>query len=152
MTITVWRKYREQGFTISRVYIDGVFTFHVLEPEDRGLMQSMSVGEIMTSKVKGQTAIPVGNYKVLRTWSPKYNKILPQVMNVKGFGGVRFHGGNSSKDTLACLLPGDADEKHIRNWVANSQKRFKQFDSMLQVAGGEADLHIVWDYNEEVGL
>ena len=112
-------------------------------------MQGMSVGEIMNIKLAGKTAIPVGNYKIIRQWSPRFKKILPSIPNVKGFAGVRMHGGNSSKDTDGCPLFGEADEKNIRDWVSNSQKQFKRFDTLLQVNNNEADLHIVWDYKED---
>lgn len=149
MDITIYRKYRESGFTISRFFVDGQFFCHILEDEDRGLMQGMSVGEIMSIKLAGKTAIPVGDYKVIRQWSPRFKKILPTILNVKGFTGVHMHGGNKSTDTDGCPLFGEADESNIRDWISNSQKWFKKFDTLLQVAGGEADLHIVWDYNEE---
>ena len=149
MNVVLWRKYRQEGFTIGRLYVDGKFFCHMLEDEDRGLMQNMNVGEIMTAKIKGATAIPIGDYKIVRQWSPRFKKILPSILNVKGFAGVRMHGGNTSKDTDGCPLFGDADERNIRDWVSNSQKNFKRFDTALQIAGGTADLHVVWDYNEE---
>ena len=149
MDVVIYRKWREKGYTISRMYVDGKFFCHILEDEDRGLMQGMSVGEIMNIKLAGKTAIPVGNYKIIRQWSPRFKKILPSIPNVKGFSGVRMHGGNSSKDTDGCPLFGEADEKNIRDLVSNSQKQFKRFDTLLQVNNNEADLHIVWDYKED---
>ena len=149
MDVVIWRKYREQGFTISRLYIDGQFFCHILEDEDRGLMQGMNVGEIFNIKLAGRTAIPIGDYKIIRQYSPRIKKVLPTIPNVKGFTGIRMHGGNTSKDTDGCPLFGDADEKNIRDWVSNSRKRFTQFDTALQIAGGNADLHIVWDYDDD---
>ena len=149
MDVVIYRKWRKKGYTISRMYVDGKFFCHILEDEDRGLMQGMSVGEIMNIKLAGKTAIPVGNYKIIRQWSPRFKKILPSIPNVKGFAGVRMHGGNSSKDTDGCPLFGEADEKNIRDLVSNSQKHFKRFDTLLQVNNNEADLHIVWDYKED---
>ena len=149
MDVVIYRKWRKKGYTISRMYVDGKFFCHILEDEDRGLMQGMSVGEIMNIKLAGKTAIPVGNYKIIRQWSPRFKKILPSIPNVKGFSGVRMHGGNSSKDTDGCPLFGEADEKNIRDLVSNSQKQFKRFDTLLQVNNNEADLHIVWDYKED---
>lgn len=148
MNVTIWRKYRQKGFTIGRMYIDGEFFCHMLEDEDRGLTQEMEIGEILTRKLQGQTAIPVGHYKIVRQYSPRFKKVLPSIPNVKGFSGVRMHGGNSSKDTDGCPLFGEADEKRIRDWVSNSQKWFKKFDTRLQVEGGTAELNIVWNYNE----
>lgn len=149
MDVVIYRKWREKGYTISRMYVDGKFFCHILEDEDRGLMQGMSVGEIMNIKFAGKTAIPVGNYKIIRQWSPRFKKILPSIPNVKGFAGIRMHGGNKSADTDGCPLFGEADEKNIRDWVSNSQKQFKRFDTLLQVNNNEADLHIVWDYKED---
>ena len=148
MEVTIWRKYRRQGFTISRLYIDGKIFCHILEDEDRGLMQGMSVAEIARIKVAGRTAIPVGDYKIILQWSPRFRKVLPTILNVKGYSGVRMHAGNTSKNTDGCPLFGDADEDNIRDWVSNSRKRFNEFFQTLKTAGGEANLHIVWDYKE----
>lgn len=143
MDIVIWRKYRKAEYTIGRMYIDGKFFCNTLEDTDRGLMQGMSVGEIMSKKIAGKTAIPVGDYKIMRTYSPRFKRVMPQIMNVKGFTGVRIHSGNTAKDTAGCPLVGDNTQA---GKVLNSRARYTQFDTKLQVAGGNADLHIVWDY------
>lgn len=145
MQVTIWRKYRKEGYTIGRMYIDGVFFCNTLEDTDRGLAQYMSVGEIMNAKIAGQTAIPVGDYKLTRTYSPKFKRLMPQIMNVKGFSGIRMHAGGTAKDTDGCPLVGD---NTIKGALTNSRKRFMEFDTKLQVAGGTADLKITWDYDE----
>lgn len=145
MEIVVWRKYRKQGYTIGRMYIDGKFFCNTLEDTDRGLAQYMSVSEIMSAKLYGETAIPVGDYKISRTYSPRFRRLVPQVMNVKGFAGVRIHAGNTAADTEGCLILGDNTQP---GKVLNSRKRVTEFETRLQVAGGTADLHIVWDYSE----
>lgn len=147
MQVVIWRKYREKGFTISRCYIDGKFFCHILEDEDRGLTQDMSVNEILTRKIEGKTAIPVGHYTITRDWSPRFKRLMPSIPNVKCFRGIRMHSGNWSGHTEGCPLFGDADESNIRDWVANSRKRSTEFDTILQVNGGKADLHIVWEAN-----
>ena len=38
--------------------------------------------------------------------SPKYKKILPEIMNVPGFTGVRIHSGNYASDSSGCLIVG----------------------------------------------
>lgn len=145
MQVVIWRKYRKDGYAIGRMYIDGVFFCNTLEDTDRGLMQSMSVGEIMNTKIAGATAIPVGQYKVARTWSPRFKRLMPQIMNVKGFAGVRVHAGNTANDTEGCVLLGDNTAK---GRLTNSRKRVTEFETKLQVNGDIADFIITWDYDE----
>jgi hypothetical protein len=57
-------------------------------------------------KIKGQTAIPVGRYKIERTYSNRFGHTMPQLMDVPGFEGIRIHPGNGPSDTAGCLLPG----------------------------------------------
>jgi hypothetical protein len=57
-------------------------------------------------KVAGQTAIPYGVYTVDLTFSPKYQKIMPILVAVPGFTGIRIHSGNVAEHTEGCLLVG----------------------------------------------
>lgn len=57
-------------------------------------------------KIKGETAIPSGSYRVVVTMSNRFKKRLPLLLNVPDFEGVRLHGGNDSGDTEGCLLLG----------------------------------------------
>lgn len=143
MQVTLWRKYRKPGYTIGRLYIDGVFFCNTLEDTDRGLAQYMSVGEIANTKIKGATAIPSGVYKVQRTYSPKYKRLMPQVMNVKGYAGIRIHSGNTAADTEGCILLGD---NTAVGRLTNSRKRCVEFETKMQINGNVCDLEIVYDY------
>jgi hypothetical protein len=55
-------------------------------------------------KVYGETAIPNGIYNVKLTMSNRFKRLMPLLLDVKGFSGVRIHGGNTSKDTHGCPL------------------------------------------------
>lgn len=57
-------------------------------------------------KIKGETAIPVGRYKIERTFSSRFQTTMPLLLDVPGFSGIRIHPGNVPKDTEGCLLPG----------------------------------------------
>lgn len=87
----------EPGYTVGKLYIDGAFQCHTLEPTAR------------TEKVAGDTAIPTGTYTVFVTHSPRFNRNLPIVMNVPGFEGIRIHAGNRASDTDGCILVGQWD-------------------------------------------
>lgn len=93
-------------YTIGRLFVDGKYVCDTIEDRDRGLTDSMTLEEIMRLKKYGETAIPYGTYKVQITWSPKFKKMMPILIGVKGFEGVRIHSGNTSKDSLGCLLVG----------------------------------------------
>ena len=58
------------------------------------------------SKIKGETAIPVGTYAVRLYDSPKHGPDTPELVNVPGFQHIQIHSGNTVADTEGCLLLG----------------------------------------------
>ena len=48
--------------------------------------------------------IPEGTYKVERTWSPKFKKPLPQIMDVPDRDGIRIHMGTKPEHSTGCVL------------------------------------------------
>jgi len=85
--------------------MDG-FTCYCLEDTDRNLKQDMPIEGIKAIKVPGKTAIPYGTYEVVISYSNRFKKMLPLLLNVPGFEGIRIHSGNVDADTEGCLLPG----------------------------------------------
>ena len=106
MEIKVKRIARKNNYTIGHLYVDGEYLCDTLEDKDRGLKDTDDLEHIKKVKVKGETAIPMGTYKVRLTYSPRFKKTLPLIENVKGFDGIRIHSGNTPKDTEGCILVG----------------------------------------------
>ncbi|MFN8696305.1 MAG: DUF5675 family protein [Burkholderiales bacterium] len=94
----------EQGATctIGTLLIDGDFECYVLED----VIREVPGQPVETWKVKGKTAIPAGEYRVLITMSNRFKRDLPLLVGVPGFEGIRIHPGNTDADTDGCLLPG----------------------------------------------
>ena len=134
------RAWRLETYTVGRVFVDGKRFSESMEDKDRGLTQDMSGEEIKRVKVYGETAIPTGVYTVKMTYSPKYKRNMPEVLNVPGFSGIRIHSGNTAKDSLGCILLGRNTKVGM---VTESRKTCKEFERLLEAVGGECKLTIV---------
>lgn len=106
MKLKVVREIKNDVCTIGSLFINDVFFCYTLEDKDRGLKQSDSLLYINTKKIFGLTAIPSGTYKLIVNQSPKFKRMLPRILDIKGFDGVLLHRGNSANDSLGCILVG----------------------------------------------
>lgn len=99
MKLSLKRDVFAEKFTLGSLLVDGRHLGFTCEDTDRRLENE---GE----KVKGQTAIPRGSYKVILSYSHRFQKVMPEILNVPGFTGVRIHGGNTHENTEGCPLLG----------------------------------------------
>lgn len=109
--------------TIGELYADGVFQCYTLEDVVR---------PDGAPKVHGKTAIPVGKYKVIVTQSFRFKRLLPLLVDVPGFEGIRIHPGNTSENTEGCLLVGTT--KSPPNFIGNSRTAFASLFALLGTA------------------
>ena len=119
MKLKLIRQFGTEGFTEGKLYIDDVFECYTVEDEDRHL----EAGGI---KIPAVTAIPKGSYEVVLSMSPRFKRILPEVLNVPGFTGVRIHSGNSSKDSEGCILVGSSNDRNDDDWIGGSKVALSQ--------------------------
>jgi hypothetical protein len=137
MELLLKRIFRGDKYTIGHLYIDGNYWSDVLEDVDRGLTDDMTEEQIKKIKVYGKTAVPKGRYKIEVTYSPKFKRYLPILLNVKGFSGIRVHSGNTAEDTLGCLLVGF---NKVKGQVINSRVTSDKLTALLR--NTKEEIHI----------
>lgn len=120
--------------TLNRIFLGSSATIGELLINDKHLCDTLEdrvrpEGE----KVYGKTAIPEGTYEVKLTHSPRFKKILPEILNVPNFSGIRIHTGNSSKDTEGCIIVGTWDGEK-EDWVGSSKIAFDKLMALLEEA------------------
>ena len=141
MELELKRIARRDTYTIGRLYIDGKYFCDTIEDKDRGLRQDLPVSVNQARKVRGQTAIPTGRYRVtLGVKSPKYSKkkqyaacngYVPRLINVPAFDGILSHIGNTAADSEGCILVGRNKKVGM---VLESTNTFWQLYDRLQTA------------------
>ena len=141
MELELRRIARRDTYTIGRLSIDGAYFCDTCEDRDRGLRQDLPTSVNQAKKIRGQTAIPVGRYRVsLGVKSPKYSKkkqyaacngYLPRLINVPAFDGILIHIGNTAADSEGCILVGRNKKVGM---VLESTTTFWQLYDRLQTA------------------
>ena len=106
MELELTRSVKTNKSTIGELTVNGVFECFILEDKDRGLRKNMPISELIVMKIKTRTAIPTGRYEIVVSFSDKFQKMLPLLLDVPAFAGIRIHPGNTDANTEGCLLPG----------------------------------------------
>lgn len=134
MEIDVQITKRAKGYRAGKLFINGKFFCFTIEDEDRGLDQTMLLSEIEKLKIHSVTAIPTGRYEVTITFSNRFKKPMLQILNVKGFEGIRIHSGNSSADVEGCIAVAyeDSSDGFAGNSKAAADKLFKDVELAIK--------------------
>jgi len=106
MELELTRSVKTNKSTIGELTVNEVFECFILEDKDRGLRKDMPISELIVMKIKTRTAIPTGRYEIVVSFSDKFQKMLPLLLDVPAFAGIRIHPGNTDANTEGCLLPG----------------------------------------------
>ncbi|WP_342645003.1 DUF5675 family protein [Mucilaginibacter sp. CSA2-8R] len=131
MELTLIRKAKSDTTTLGQLLVNSHFTCYTLEDKDRDLVQTMKPADIAKIKVHAKTAIPKGRYQVVITFSNRFQKDLPLLVNVPGYEGVRIHSGNTDKDTEGCILVG---YEQNTDWVGQSRMAMTGLMALLHQA------------------
>ncbi len=95
MELLLKRQPSTDGCTLGQLFVDGRHEAFTLEDVVRD-----------GPKVMHETAIPAGRYQVVITLSNRFGRMLPELLDVPGFVGIRIHSGNVAADTSGCILVG----------------------------------------------
>lgn len=117
MELTLEREPSTVKATIGRLSVDGAFECLTLEDVVRPV------------KIAGKTAIPAGRYEVDITFSKRFQRMMPQLLDVPNFAGIRIHAGNTDADTEGCILVGR--KKASDDFISQSRNAFAKLYNQL---------------------
>lgn len=131
MKLTLHRKWLTERSTIGELYVNGAFYCFTLEDLLR------PPGE----KIKHKTAIPAGNYQVAITYSARFGRMMPLLINVPMFEGIRIHAGNTADETSGCILVGRG-RPNEGDKITQSREAFDTLFQVLVEAAGREQITI----------
>lgn len=107
------------------------------------VVREVAGSDVAHWKVPGCTAIPRGTYRVMLTLSARFKRVLPLLIDVPGYSGVRIHSGNRAADTHGCILVG---RLRGRDHLVASRDAFDELFELLRATtalGEDVTLEIV---------
>lgn len=128
MNLRLVREPSRDECTHGVLFVDGRFECFCLED----VVREVEGQPVTAWKVPGHTAIPQGRYRIALTHSQRFGRVLPLLVDVPGFAGIRFHPGNAPTDTEGCLLPGTG---RVPGRVTGSRVAFERLFEQLSQAG-----------------
>lgn len=104
MEIILQREPSADGATYGKLSVDSQHECETLED----VIRERIGFPVEQWKIPGETAIPDGRYKVTIDFSSRFKRLMPHILDVPGFTGVRIHAGNTALQTEGCVLVGRA--------------------------------------------
>lgn len=116
MKLRVIRDTKTSISTIGKLYVDGTFYAHTLEPPIKASGKPRAIG--------------CGTYPLTMRMSAHWHRPMPHIDKVPDFSEVEIHIGNFAHDTKACLLPG-ASRGPMADFIGESAKVFEPLRTLL---------------------
>ena len=137
--ITVLRFDYSKNHTKSIIFVNDQFFCFGMEPENK-----------FNNTIKGQRdLIPEGSYPIKLSKSPKFKRVLPEILNVPNNSGIRIHPGNFPSDTSGCLIMG---AYFYEDNLFNSKKKVDEFYQILKEFESRKDSNRITYKSAEIGL
>lgn len=124
---------------LNRIFLGSSATIGELLVNDKYLCDTLEDRvRLEGEKVYGKTAIPEGTYEMVLSYSPRFKKILPEILNVPNFTGIRIHSLNKAEESEGCIGVGEWNGKDT-NWISNSRKTFNKLFALLEEANNNKE-------------
>lgn len=130
MKLLLQRHPSTEECTTGDLYLNGQWYCYTLEDVVRKV------------KIKGKTAIPAGIYKIIINYSKRFKKMMPLLLNVPNYEGIRIHTLNTANQTEGCI--GVGFTKSI-NFIGKSREAFETLMPKLEqgLKDGEVEITII---------
>jgi hypothetical protein len=115
MQLKVIRSVFTDKTTLGQLYLNDEFFAYTCEDTVRNLNGDCS------KKIQNKTAIDSGSYEVILSFSNRFQRYLPLLLNVRCFEGIRMHGGNTAEDSEGCILIGAQGDMETKIWNCASK-------------------------------
>ena len=127
MKLKLQRTAQINNTVLGELFINDKFFCYTLEDKIRDV------------KIKHETCISEGTYKIILNYSQRFKTILPLLLDVPNFEGVRIHPGNTIHDTSGCLLVGSAIKGET---ILHSKTTFFKLFEKLKLAFKKEEIEI----------
>ncbi len=117
MNLVLQRDVLVTTYTLGTLSANGRHIGYTLEDPMRAIVTEPGYKWLRRCKLAGKTAIPAGRYEIIVSYSNRFRRLLPMLLNVPDFTAIRVHGGNDTDDTEGCPLLGlERDINRGRVW------------------------------------
>ena len=117
---------------VARTWYDEIWTGGIMLVDYAMFGYTLEDPVRFAPKVPEKTAIPAGLYEVQVDMSTRFKKLMPRLLAVPGFTGIRIHGGETAEDTEGCILVAKDTDRAGRVWGSRSGDLTKK---LLEVPG-----------------
>ena len=139
MKLELKRVALKDSYTIGKLFIDGEYFCDTLEDKNRDLNHDGDLKDAGEEKILNETCIPFGTYKIIINMSNRFKRLMPLLLNVPGFNGIRIHNGINKDHTSGCILVGF--NKTV-GMLSESKNTFEKLLLKLQSSKDDIVIHI----------
>jgi len=116
MELKLHRIFHNNKYTIGKLFLDGILFCDTIEDVERDI------------KIQNETAIPKGRYQVIVNQSTRFKRLLPLLLNVPQFDGIRIHNGKDQDSSSGCIIVG---QNKVKGRVINSTHYMNKLTDLL---------------------